>query len=248
MADSNLSSLIPKSKYVMVDGKRQSTINAEELIALYQQGMGYGRLSKHFGMSASAIEKRVRKLGIHIAGRGHTKKLLGERGYCGHCGTPLNEKQHRFCSRSCLATVMNVGVTRHGVPGRFQAKPCEECGKEHKNPRFCSVRCATTANQRMRSPPEHRAERKRLKNLLGVRRYQAKLIRQTPSDANQEKIREIYANCPLGYEVDHKVPISRGGLHHQDNLQYLPASENRRKGSKLPDEWTLSSAARADGS
>jgi 5-methylcytosine-specific restriction endonuclease McrA len=35
--------------------------------------------------------------------------------------------------------------------------------------------------------------------------------------------------CPVGYEVDHAIALSNGGPHHQDNLQYLPAMENRRK-------------------
>ena len=38
---------------------------------------------------------------------------------------------------------------------------------------------------------------------------------------------------PPGYEVDHIIPISKGGLHHQDNLQYLPSLENKIKNAKL---------------
>jgi 5-methylcytosine-specific restriction endonuclease McrA len=58
-------------------------------------------------------------------------------------------------------------------------------------------------------------------------------INQTPPDADMEKIKEIYKNCPKGYEVDHIHPLSKGGLHHQDNLQYLTMSENRSKGAKI---------------
>ena len=35
--------------------------------------------------------------------------------------------------------------------------------------------------------------------------------------------------CPKGYEVDHIVALAVGGSHHQDNLQYLPILENRKK-------------------
>jgi hypothetical protein len=31
------------------------------------------------------------------------------------------------------------------------------------------------------------------------------------------------------YHVDHIQALARGGAHHQDNLQYLPVSENCRK-------------------
>ena len=38
------------------------------------------------------------------------------------------------------------------------------------------------------------------------------------------------------YHVDHRIPISRGGLHHPDNLWVIPATENLRKYNKLPEE------------
>ena len=46
-------------------------------------------------------------------------------------------------------------------------------------------------------------------------------------------LQEFYANCPKGYEVDHLIPISKGGLHSLSNLQYLTKSENRRKSNKM---------------
>ena len=65
----------------------------------------------------------------------------------------------------------------------------------------------------------------------------ADMLAATPDDADLKIIRLIYENCPDGYEVDHIVPIDRGGLHHQDNLAYLPMSINRSKGTKLVEEF-----------
>lgn len=64
-------------------------------------------------------------------------------------------------------------------------------------------------------------------------RYMAKKKNQTPENADISSIQQFYINCPQGYEVDHIIPISKGGLHTLDNLQYLTISENRKKSNKI---------------
>lgn len=64
-------------------------------------------------------------------------------------------------------------------------------------------------------------------------RYAAKKRNQTPPWADLAAIKLFYMNCPLGYEVDHIMPISKGGLHSLENLQYLTISENRKKWCKI---------------
>ena len=57
-----------------------------------------------------------------------------------------------------------------------------------------------------------------------------------PKFANLQKIKEIYMNCPKGYEVDHIIPLNNKlvcGLHVEWNLQYLTPRENQRKSNKL---------------
>tara|TARA_R100001463_G_scaffold123285_1_gene179966 strand:+ start:64 stop:831 length:768 start_codon:yes stop_codon:yes gene_type:complete len=61
-------------------------------------------------------------------------------------------------------------------------------------------------------------------------------IRAIPKWCNLEKVKEIYKNCPKGYHVDHIVPLINPivcGFHVENNLQYLKARENLKKGNKL---------------
>jgi hypothetical protein len=56
--------------------------------------------------------------------------------------------------------------------------------------------------------------------------------KQMPSWADEQKIKDIYANRPDGYHVDHIVPLQGDfvcGLHVENNLQYLTAKENISK-------------------
>lgn len=72
------------------------------------------------------------------------------------------------------------------------------------------------------------------KRRLINRTAEAKRRTRTPSWANLDTIRQIYANCPEGYEVDHIIPLNGvnvSGLHVPENLQYLTVSDNRSKGN-----------------
>jgi HNH endonuclease len=48
-----------------------------------------------------------------------------------------------------------------------------------------------------------------------------------------QEIRDFYFKCPIGYEVDHIIPISKGGKHCKTNLQYLTPEENKKKSNRL---------------
>ena len=83
----------------------------------------------------------------------------------------------------------------------------------------------------------------RNRNMTSFKHYKAKRRSakkdQTPDYANLDLIKLIYENCPDGYEVDHMVPISCGGLHYESNLCYLPKSINCSKGAKTIEEFGL---------
>ncbi len=57
--------------------------------------------------------------------------------------------------------------------------------------------------------------------------------------AQRNKIRRYYTRKGLvkkgdGKEIDHIVPMSKGGSSNTNNLRVVSRSENRRKGSKMP--------------
>jgi len=57
---------------------------------------------------------------------------------------------------------------------------------------------------------------------------------------NQQSNRCTYCRVDLDdtpVHLDHMTPLSRGGEHVLDNLQYLCADCNRRKGDKTHDEF-----------
>lgn len=146
--------------------------------------------------------------------------------YCQHCNQPIKSKYaKKFCNSSCSASYNNTGQRRHGKP----ANDCLVCGNKTGSSRekYCSSQCHGI------SRIKHTPESKKRMNRATFMKYYTNKRNQTPVDADHKLIKEIYLNCPDGHEVDHIVPISKGGLHHQDNLQYLTVFENRSKGNKL---------------
>ena len=147
--------------------------------------------------------------------------------HCAQCTIilPQAKKNNKFCSKSCSATYNNTGRER---AVRYA---CAQCAVPIITGKYCSIACSA-AGSRKYTPEEAAAVRKiRVREVSG--NYRAKVLAQTPPDADRAAMREFYAQCPEGYEVDHIIPISKGGLHTLDNLQYLTITENRRKSNKL---------------
>jgi len=68
---------------------------------------------------------------------------------------------------------------------------------------------------------------------LGDYKRRSRIKKYEVSWEERSLIGRFYKNCPQGYEVDHIIPVSKGGKHCLSNLQYLTKEENRRKYNKL---------------
>lgn len=123
-------------------------------------------------------------------------------------------------------------------------KPIESFNN-YKETKYTYCTMCERASDKLRreaNPDQYKADlRKRYENNPGIWKYNASkrraLLKQAiPSWADLEKIKEIYNNCPKGYEVDHIHPLQGEnvcGLHVENNLQYLTMKENRSKYNKF---------------
>lgn len=121
--------------------------------------------------------------------------------------------------------------------------PCKKCGTYDKYvSTYGCVKCAREAGLKKLNDPELMAPyRTKEKVNNKTYRYRASKFSQTPvlTKEENERILSIYKECArltettgVPHHVDHIHPISKGGLHHPDNLQILTATENMSKGAK----------------
>ena len=89
---------------------------------------------------------------------------------------------------------------------------------------------------------------RKVRNATDAKRRSAKLQR-TPAWADLEAIKQFYLNCPEGYHVDHDVPLQGeniSGLHVLNNLVYLTAEDNLKKGNKWPHNYSAQNGSNSN--
>jgi 5-methylcytosine-specific restriction endonuclease McrA len=181
---------------------------------------------------------------------GHVAKRLTSKGICTDCNRTHNKNlREAGYNRSYYATRMaNDPAFRetkredsrrhyHNVmkhdEGRMRRR-YEQIAEYQKGNRETCNRAKRAFNER--NPGYDRTY------TAAYRARQAKAIAQlTTKDRQQIKaIYELRARLSKEtgtlFHVDHRIPISRGGLHHPSNLWVITAEENLRKHAKLPEE------------
>lgn len=135
-----------------------------------------------------------------------------------------------------------------GLPTYFTGKPCKHGHvAERRTANKTCVECARATIRKWHSDNRDKAnanskkwrQANRAKKNADWWDYKTKKLMAQGAWNFRDEIKQIYANCPEGYEVDHIFPL-RGsnscGLHVPWNLQYLPAAENRKKGNRIATE------------
>ena len=138
-----------------------------------------------------------------------------------------------------------TGSTRY-----FTGEPCKH---GHISPRCTkNTWCFECQYIHERKPQSKERNRRRTKTFRGTDRgksclraasaERAALKRSSAKISDDVKARrEFEAACPVGFHIDHIIPMKGEnvcGLHVLANLQYLPAKENRAKSNKV-DPLTL---------
>lgn len=172
---------------------------------------------------------------------------------CRRCWTELPAGSHAnkyYCSRACKKSVdsaaQKVSYPTKYRPRRY-SKECLTCGNQYvarrTRSRFCSEACRRlhpACRDLMRN--SWNARRARVRGASKGPRFQVLSVLERDGWKCQicgiPTPRELRGNrvAPNAPELDHIIPVSRGGAHSPENTQCACRRCNSRKKNKLPDE------------
>lgn len=165
---------------------------------------------------------------------GHIAPRLVSNNGCLECNRLKNRKRRK---EDPLAASRECKLYRERHPN----KSSEDSAAYYRNHKEKEkARCKA---YRQKNADRYR-ELERLNNAAKVAKNAARRARKlnaTPLWLTEEQRKEMqlfYKRCPKGYHVDHIIPLNGKfvcGLHVPQNLQYLTAEENLKKGNNHSD-------------
>ena len=115
--------------------------------------------------------------------------------------------------------------------------------QQNRERRQASIRAYNEANKEEQAAYRARWRRENKAKVAETsRRYQARKLKATPEGPADPRVLAVYEIAAWlrergdDVEVDHIIPLAKGGPHRYENLQILTVAENRKKGAKLPEE------------
>ena len=143
-------------------------------------------------------------------------------------------------------------IVKYKDKNRYR-KECKLCEKQYRAKYFKSLegklavkkyhqsdkgkQAKHKSDKKYREKVGYNPSEKRLRLKTYWQNQRRLLIQQATISGFGEKIKEIYLNCPKGYQVDHEIPLKHEfvcGLNVPWNLQYLTPKANRKKSNKFP--------------
>ena len=202
------------SKIIIVT--KQIAFELEDFLALCAEFKTVGALAEHIGCGPQSIYRCMKKFfPDKRKGTLRTVLELYDRQICTHCDT--------------VKSLSEFYESKSNPSGR--RCECKECATA-VNEAYYGDNSAAVIEKNKEWAEENRELTRAYKS-----KYKASLgNRPVVAWADQDKIKEIYKNCPEGYHVDHIIPRKGkyvSGLHVETNLQYLPAKENLQKSNKF---------------
>lgn len=154
-------------------------------------------------------------------GRGHIARRYVSSYYCVECERRSERKAkikaydhaHKDERREYFKTWVDQNRDRVNELGCLWAK---------RNPEKHAMRSRLRRARKRNAEGEHSIEE--IKELLSKQKY---------------KCASCFASLRKSYEVDHVIPLSKGGCNMITNIQLLCVSCNRRKNAKDPFRWAL---------
>lgn len=238
--------------------KKQFNIEKEQLYQLYIiKNMTTNECAEFYGCCYGLIRSKLREFGIykpkHLWDKCKKFDITKEQL---HQLYIVENRSRKECAEffGCSDPLIKIKIRKYKLqkPKHLQSKKlekkatlyCEYCNSpfivtkfratsEKWKLHFCSPSCSSQS--RYLGADHKRA----VLNSIAARR-RCRMKEAYDENANLEKIDKIYCEAKrisketgIPHEVDHIIPISKGGKHHEDNLQILTASENRKKGNKI---------------
>lgn len=172
---------------------------------------------------------------------------------CLNCSISIdNKRKHaKFCSIKCKDASWQATNSDKVLQAATKYRNSE---KGKRNTQINAAKINKQVKLWKQTNPERKKELDRnyhIKNqgnpeYLAKRRHheanrRARKLQATPSWLTEEQkqhIKQFYIDCPIGYHVDHIMPLKGAnvsGLHVPWNLQWLPGIVNKIKSNRVTD-------------
>ncbi|MFN3585172.1 HNH endonuclease [Phenylobacterium sp.] len=156
-----------------------------------------------------------------------------DRATCRHCAQKIEGRLRAFCDSDCRAAWRSE--TQHPKPS---PRACPECAGLFQpgwaQQRYCSPACQTTHSDRIRRSRRRAAEREAAERIdpFEVFDHDGWRCQECGADTPRALRGTLDTRAP---ELDHIIPLARGGQHVRSNVRCLCRGCNMRKGASLPD-------------